>query len=56
MAALRKREPIEEARPRMLRRDLLRALEGELGRRIHHPPAMDDQRIAEPDPKIGIIG
>ena len=55
MAALRQREPIEEARPGMLRRDLLRPLESELRRRVHHSAAMDDERVAEPHPEIGIV-
>ncbi len=40
----------------MVRRDPGGAAEGELGRRAHQPVIVDDQRIAEADPEVGVVG
>jgi hypothetical protein len=52
--ALGQSEAVEEFGPGMVGRDRRGAVEGELGGRAHQPAAMDDERVAEPDPEIGV--
>ena len=40
----------------MVGRDPGRAVEGEFGGRGHEPVGMLDERVAEPDPKRGVVG